>query len=46
MFDRIRLASHPIEHSRRWVSRTRDGSTLQIQLFGLCMLLFLRKKAS
>ena len=44
MFDRIKLAHYPLEHTDRLLSRTRDGSTIQIQAFGFCMLLFLRSR--
>ena len=44
MIERFKLANHLLEHSNKWLSRTRDGSTIQIQLCGFRMLLFLRDK--
>jgi len=44
MLKRIKTARFPIEGASGWVSRTRDGSAIQVKMPGFWVLLFIRLK--
>ena len=44
MFERIKTARFPIEDASGWVSRTRDGGTIQVKMPGFWVLFFIRLK--
>ena len=44
MIDRIRFAQYPVEHSSKWLSLSRDHTTMQIRLNNRWLLIFLQTK--